>query len=354
MRALAALLLALAALPATAHPLAPGLLELTEVAPERYAVLWRTSVARAASGPVTPRLPETCTALSTPDERIEAGEALTRRWVVRCEGDLAGAALAVDGLDGSGINVIVRVVPLAGAPFSALLGADEPETIVALEPVGVFGPYLAMGMEHLVLGLDHLLFLLGLFLLVPGVRSLVATVTAFTLGHSVTLSLAVLGVVPMMSPLAELLIAASLLWVALALITRASRPGALPQKDLVTAPSQKPLPNLSVGGPLGPTSRWHHPSPPWLTAAAFGLIHGLGFAAALREAGLPADAVPLSLLAFNLGIEAAQLAVIALLLVAALAARRWSWPRPGPALAAHGIGAMAVCWMLERSFALIA
>jgi len=322
---------------AVAHPLAPGLLELTEVAPARYAVLWRSSVVRARSGQVEPRLPDECTRVSEPDVRLESGEAQVARWVVQCgPGGLAGRTLAIDGLEGSGINVIVRVVAPGQPEFKALLGAGEPSATLATAPEPVFARYLELGAQHLLGGLDHLLFLLGLFLLVPSLRVLVATVTAFTAGHSVTLSLAALGWVPIGQGPAELLISATVLVLGLEL----ARPAAVVTPFL-------------VGAAHGRDSFLRRK--PWLMASVFGLVHGLGFAGALREIGLPPQDLALSLFAFNLGIELAQLALIGAMLLGAAAWRRLpAAPRFAPAIPAYVVGSMAVCWLLERSVTLLA
>ena len=342
--------------PAFAHPLAPGLLELTEVAPARYAVLWRTSVARARGGKVEPRLPEECTRVAPPDVRLESGEAQAARWVIQCgPGGLAGRTLAIDGLEGSGINVIVRVVAPGQPEFKALLGAGEPAATLATAPEPVFMRYLELGAQHLLGGLDHLLFLLGLFLLVPSLRALVATVTAFTAGHSVTLSLAALGWVPIGQGPAELAIATTVLLLGLELARPAAvvankGPGSFSAD--ASSPKMKPAPFL-VGAAHGRDSLLRRK--PWLMAAAFGLVHGLGFAGALREIGLPPQDLALSLLAFNLGIESAQLALIGALLLCAAAWRRLpATPRLAPAIPAYLVGSMAVCWLLERSATLLA
>lgn len=325
MRILAALALLLPMEAALAHPLAPALLELQEVAPARYAVLWRTSVSRAGPAIVAPRLPAGCMAVSEPRPRIEDGEALVSRWLVQCAAGLDGAVLAVDGLAGSGINVIARVVARDGAEAKALLGADQPSFTVLPAKAAVFGPYFALGVSHLFRGYDHLLFLLGLVLLVRGWRALALTVTAFTLGHSLTLALAALGRIPPMAGAAELAIAGTLLVLALDLARPAGSPPTLLRRR------------------------------PWLAAGGFGLVHGLGFAATLAGIGLPAAAIPLSLLAFNLGIEAAQLAVVAALLAAgALLAKAPARAAAAAAqLPACVIGSLAVCWCLERSAGLL-
>jgi hypothetical protein len=331
MKRLIAALALLLPLGAAAHPLAPGLLELTQVGPTRYAVLWRTPVVRSGAITVEPHLPSECIATAPPTVQPGSAEVMTARWLVECAGGLEGKALAVDGLPGSGINVIVRVVPrdsAEGPVFQALLGADQ--SAVALMPITerVFARYLALGAEHLGAGADHLLFLLGLFLLVGAdARKLVVTVTAFTVGHGLTLVAVTLGFVPLPQAVAEALIAATVLALAVELSRAWTAPAA-------------------------------HPSllrrRPALMAGVFGLIHGFGFAGALREVGLPMQEVPLALLGFNVGIELAQLALVAALWLAARALRARPVPRAAHALPAYFIGSMAACWLLERAAGLLA
>lgn len=327
-RAGLALLLLGAVHGAAAHPLAPALLQFDELAPGRYAVTWRTPVARMGSADVAPRLPPACAEQGERRSVIENNEALVERWTVACGGaGLAGQALAVSGLAESGINVIVRIVPRAGAPAAALLDAAAPAfTIEPARAAGaVFRDFVAMGVAHLLTGPDHLLFLLGLVLLVRRLRPLVATITAFTVGHSLTLALAALDVVRFNPAAAELGIAASIVAVAV---------------TLAQPPAARPL-----------LARR-----PWLMAGGFGLLHGLGFAGALLDAGLPAGEVPLSLLGFNLGIELAQLLVVAAALAAAAAWRRapaWRAPRWAGAAPVYAMGAVAACWCWERAFALL-
>jgi hypothetical protein len=351
MKRLVAALALLLPLEATAHPLAPGLLELTQVAPTRYAVLWRTPVVRSGAITVEPRLPTECIATAPPSVQPGSAEVMTARWLVECAGGLEGKTLAVDGLPGSGINVIVRVAGQDGSVFQALLGADQAAVIVNLAAEPVFRHYVALGAEHLLAGLDHVLFLLGLFLLVgaapvgappvgaahvgaahgrEALRKLMFTVTAFTAGHSITLGAVTVGFGPLPQAVAETLIAATVLVLALEL----SRPWAAP---------------TSAGVGLSLLRRR-----PALMAAVFGLIHGLGFAGALREIGLPAQDLPLALLGFNVGIELGQLALVAALWLGAQALRARPVPRAAHAVPAYLIGSMAACWLLERAAGLLA
>jgi hypothetical protein len=330
MRALAkaafALLLAWPAIGA-AHPLAPALLELRASTAERYEVRWLTSVARVRGVEVAPVLPARCRTLGTPRTALRGGEAVESTWAVQCDGGLAGGTIHVDGLDGSGIQVVLRI-EAAGAPaVSAILDARAPAFAVPRQPTAGarWLAYGVLGVEHLLGGLDHVLFVVGLLGVVRGARKLVVAITAFTLGHSLTLAAATLGVVRVDPALTELGIALSLVAVALGMLRPHDAPGLIAR----------------------------HPG---ALTLAFGLLHGLGFAGVLGGMALEQDAIVAALLAFNLGIEAGQLAVVAAALALARLARdvawsQWTISRLAPA---YMIGSLAACWCLERTAALLA
>lgn len=318
---LLALLLALAS-PAAAHRLAPSYLELREEAPGVFAVLWRTPQLVARGARPAPVLP--C------ERRGEASAALEpAAWLERstlaCPGGLVGQELRVEGLAGSGTDAIVRIAFADGREVRAVLSAARPALRVPAREsaLAVGAAYLRLGVEHLATGLDHALFVLGLLLLLRGGRPLLLAITAFTLGHSATLAAASLGGVRLPAAPVEVAIAASLVALAGAL----ARP---------------------AGSAPAPLAR--HPV---LLPFAFGLLHGLGFAGTLAEAGLPGHALPLALLAFNAGIELGQLAIVALAapVVAALARA----PLPPRAflceLPATALGGLGVYLALERSAA---
>lgn len=173
--------------------------------------------------------------------------------------------------------------------------------------------FIVMGAEHIVGGIDHLLFLVALLALVRGVWPTVAIVTAFTMAHSVTLSLAALGLVDVPSRIVEPLIAASIVWVALE----------------------------NVLAPAGTGRRW-------LVAAVFGLVHGLAFASALRGLGLPPDAMVRALIGFNIGVELGQLAFIAVVLPPlAWASRPGHLPRL-PRIVSLAVACLGAAWFVER------
>jgi hypothetical protein len=325
----AAALLAMLLWPAAAaaHPLAPALLELHGTAAGHYEVRWLTSVARVRGVEVTPVLPARCEALSAPRTAVRDGEALESTWTVRCEDGLPGATIHVDGLEGSGIQVVLRIVAPGAPAVSAILDArapafEVPQHAGVAERVLAYG---ALGVEHLATGLDHVLFVLGLLFVLRGARALVLSITAFTLGHSLTLAAATLGWLRVDPALTELGIALSLMAVALAMLRPAGAPGLLAR----------------------------HPA---AVTLAFGLLHGLGFAGALSAIGLAQDEIVPALLAFNFGIEAGQLAVIAAALALARLARgaawsQWTISRAAPA---YMIGSLAACWCLERGATLLA
>jgi hypothetical protein len=204
----------------------------------------------------------------------------------------------------------------------ARLSPDAPAVVVEAAPGAweVAGTYLALGVEHIALGIDHLLFVLGLLWVVEGARRLVATITAFTVAHSVTLAASALGWVRLAQQPVEAAIALSIVFVAGEIAhARQGRPGLAHRA-------------------------------PWLVAGAFGLLHGFGFAGALREVGLPENAIPLALACFNVGVELGQLAAIALALGLAALARRARLPRPPWAwrVPAYAIGSLAAFWTFER------
>jgi hydrogenase/urease accessory protein HupE len=321
MRALLLILGVLLGGGAAAHPLAPALLSLHEIAPERYTVLWRSALLRVRGAELAPAWPPACSA-ERRHAGTDAGEAAwVEHWMLHCPGGLEGREVGVSGLDRAGINVILRIQPRHGAPQQALLDAARSHYAVAPAEAapGVFARYLGLGVEHLLLGPDHLLFVLGLLLLVRGLRALFWTITAFTLGHSLTLSLAALGLVRINPMLTELAIAASILWLATAILRR---------RD-------------------GSSRR------PWIMAGLFGLLHGLGFAGALAETGLPPDEIGQALLAFNLGIELGQLAVVLLALGLVRAVRGFAQRPPvwmaARVAAAYVVGTFAAYWCWNRA-----
>jgi len=305
-----------------AHPLDPALLEIEESEAAPVRALWRVPAVQPRGAPLRPVLPGRCQAIEPAVVTPGQGQ-VSLRWRLDCGGrSLAGEEIAVEGLAARHTEALVRLRLADGRLVQAVLRGDAPSLVVPHRagPARVLLDYAALGFDHILEGLDHLLFVLGLVLLVDGRRRLLATVTAFTAGHSITLSLAVLGLLRVPPAPVEALIAASILAVAVELARKAE-------------------------GRAIPLWR----SPP-AVALAFGLLHGLGFAGALARVGLPAEEIPLALLAFNGGIELGQLLFVVLILLvrARLAALPLPWPRAALRLPAYGIGSLAAFWVFER------
>jgi hypothetical protein len=167
---------------------------------------------------------------------------------------------------------------------------------------------------------DHLLFVSGLLLLVSGVGRLAKTISAFTVSHSVTLSLATLGVVHVPPAPVEAVIALSILLVACEIVRGPQTPPSLAQRK------------------------------PWLVAFTFGLLHGLGFAGGLSEVGLPAGHIPLALALFSVGVEIGHFAFVAVVLAVIAAIRRWTITPPVWAwrVPPYAIGSVAAYWVIQR------
>ena len=319
-----------------AHGLKPSLLELREQPNGRFEVFWKEPESPQAGALIKPALPVSCTTVEPP--RVSEAEGKrTTRWLADCgpEG-LTGRTIAVSGLDVSKTDVLLRLRLADGRQVNEVLSSRRPKFEVPERerPGRVLASYLGLGVHHILLGADHLIFVLGLLLLASSRRRLVATITAFTVGHSVTLSLVVLGLLHLPSAPVEVAIALSILVLAVEL----ARPG---------VPSGASSDSRGTASERRPSLMRRHP---WGLALGFGLLHGLGFAGALAEVGLPPSEVPLALFSFNAGIEAGQLIFV----VAVLAALRAFRPLQGrlptwaPGIPVYVMGTLAAFWVFER------
>ena len=319
--------LVLVASPAAAHRLAPSLLAIDEAADGAIAVSFKMARQQPSGAEVAPELPESCEPIERPQVEGDA-QSVTVRWTARCAAGLVGARVGVRGLAESDTNTIVRIALRDGRRVQAVLHAGAPSLVVPerASALAAFRDYLRLGALHIATGFDHLLFVFGLVLLARGLTPLLWTVTAFTAGHSVTLSLAALGLVRFPTGPIELAIAATILVLALELARgeRADRESALRRR-------------------------------PWAVAFAFGLLHGLGFAGALASVGLPQEEIPVALFSFNVGIELGQVGFVATVLAlrrlfapALVAAPAWLARVPVTAM-----GSLAVYWCLDRGAQLL-
>ena len=246
----------------------------------------------------------------------------SKRWSISRKQGLVGMSIAIDGLMVSRSEVLMRIEYLDSSTITERLTPYSSQFVVQEKPswLATAWTYFVLGVEHILVGLDHLLFVFVLLLLVSDTRKLIFTVTAFTAAHSITLALSSLNVIRIPVPPIEACIALSIVLVAVEIVRNdQGKPGVASQR-------------------------------PWLLAFLFGLLHGLGFASALAQIGLPTNAIITGLVVFNLGVEVGQLIfVFAVLLV-------WKfityfsntlplWQRKVPA---YGTGAIASFWMFER------
>jgi hydrogenase/urease accessory protein HupE len=316
-----AIVLLIGGAPAFGHGLDPAFLSLRDAGGGVFDVTWRTAAERLPGANVQPILPARCRQIGPANSEV-GPDHVTLRWAVNCGGHgLSGETIGVQDLDAAKINALLRVEEAGRPTVQVVLNPARTSFAVPEQPssLDVVRDYAALGVEHILTGPDHLLFVFGMLLLVPRGIALLKTVTAFTLGHSITLSAAALGIAAVPSRPIELLIALSVLALAVELTGAADR--------------------------ATPLRRF-----PWLMAAGFGLLHGFGFAGALAETGLPAGDIPVALLSFNAGIEVGQLCFVAVVLLAGAAARR---SVPAALRMRHGavysMGVLAAFWCIERA-----
>ena len=309
-----------------AHRFAPSLLKFVQTSEYNYNVVWKTPTEATSNILLRPFWPVSCVVWAEKPVSRE-GTGTVSSWTLDCsqmgaEG-LVGQRLGVKGLAENQASAMVMLSLLDGRSYQSVVNAEAMEFLIPAQPAQskVMTEYSVLGAEHIWEGPDHLMFVFGLLLLVGGGARLLWTVTAFTVGHSVTLALVTLGFLTYPVALIEFAIAVSIFVLALAL-TRKDDSGIFKRH-------------------------------PWWLASGFGLLHGMGFAGALAEIGLPQGNVPLALLFFNIGIEIGQIAFLVLVL-----ALWWSVNRgivlqrvaiqkrlPIPVYLLGGLSAM---WCIER------
>ena len=300
----------------------PAYLEFKQRADDSYEVLWKVpALGQEARLALELKLPADCEYLSGPNGSFEGGAHLQRSRI-RCHGGLTGHAIRIRGLAGSSTEVLARVERQDGTTQVARLLPANPGFMVEVSATAsdTAWTYFKLGVHHILTGADHLLFVLGLIVLVNSVRRLMWTVTAFTIAHIITLAAATLGLVQVPQLPVEAVIALSIVFVV---------------GEIVHAHRGRPGVTLRL---------------PWLVAFIFGLLHGLGFAGALREVGLPQKDIPVALFTFNIGVEAGQLLFIAAVLAVAAILKK-TLPRAtraAPVAIAYAIGSVASFWTIAR------
>lgn len=314
--ALVALLLAalsLVAAPARAHEMTMAEMEVREVAPGDFIWLWAAANDKRPMGDdLQPKWPERCEVAPS---------------ALRCGAEGLKGTLSIDGVGERYSAAMIKVIWLDGQTRVYTLTSAQPSVQLygsADDRRGmgeIAKAYVVLGVEHILSGIDHLLFVASLLFLVGFNKRLIGTITAFTLAHSLTLACSVFGLITLRSPPVEACIALSIV--------------------LVAGESLRERETLAKRIPA-------------LVSFLFGLVHGLGFAGALKDVGLPQRHLPLALLCFNVGVELGQLLMVGLVfgLVRLPISQRYLGRARRPAL--YAVGAVAAYWSWLRVAAILA
>ena len=320
----AGLLLAFLCLPftATADEFRPALLNITEREGGWVDVTWKVPTMGDQVLALTPVMPEFLQQMGPGSGQQVSGAWLETKSYSTAGQVLNGATVSIDGLVKVPADVVVRVHLVDGTEHSAILRSVNnsytiPEQVTRTE---LAVSYWKMGTIHILEGMDHLLFLLTLLLIVNGFIPLLKTVTAFTIAHSLTLALATLGIVHIPPVPTEAVISLSIVLLAVEVVHKNQ-------------------------GILTSSERF-----PWLVAFTFGLVHGLGFAGALSEIGVPQNEVPLALLMFNVGVETGQVLFVTVvsLLLAGLHRLHGRSALTLSRATPFAIGGIAAYWTIDR------
>ncbi|MCM5662493.1 HupE/UreJ family protein [Galbibacter mesophilus] len=302
------------------HEIRPAYLQITQTEENSYQLLWKVPRRGDLVISLRPVFPEGFTLKETERYRI-TGDAKIFNFELEADRPLAGEQISIHNLNKTLVDVLVTVKYLNGEKVTLIVKPENPQVTLPgkTEKWEVVKTYTILGVEHILFGIDHLLFVLALIIITKGFGKIVRTITAFTLAHSITLSMAVLGVANLPGPPVEAVIALSIVFLAVEIIKN------IQGKETLT--SKKP----------------------WLVAFTFGLLHGFGFAGALADVGLPQTEIPLALAFFNIGVEVGQiLFVVTTLAVIWLLQRYKKWPIWLKKAPAYAIGTLAAFWVIER------
>ena len=339
---------------AFAHEVRPAYLELGQTGPETYDVLWKVpGQGENLRFGIYVEFPAACTNVTQPLGSM-INNAYTERWTVKCPGGLNGGTIHIAGLAGTVVDVLVRFQHLDGREQVIRLSPSDPSFVVEASPSRwrVAATYLWLGTDHILTGVDHLLFVLGLVLITKAASgegqvasggprtappwyhwslatrhwTLLKTITAFTIAHSITLAVATLGYASAPLPPLNAAIALSILFLGPEIV-RVWR------------------------GETSLTIRY-----PWVVAFVFGLLHGFGFASGLKATGLPQTDIAWALFLFNIGVEIGQLFFVFLILALAWSYRQLEirWARWALALPGYTVGTLGAFWTIQRTVILIA
>jgi hydrogenase/urease accessory protein HupE len=308
--------------PAFAHESQPGLLEIKQLAEDRYDVIWKAPIYYGEPHPARLQMPENWKDLVQPTERRMSDSIIFHRIVEVGQKSIEGAIVRFPGLESTITDVYVRLTRLDSTMMTAVVRPTRPFVELRGERSwhATAGEYIGLGFHHILLGVDHLLFVLGLLLIVQSRMVLLKTITSFTVAHSITLAIATLGFARAPLPPLNAAVALSIFFLGPEIVR-----------------SWRGETSLAI-------------SYPWIVAFVFGLLHGFGFASGLSTTGMPKAELPWALLCFNVGVELGQLTFVFLALALA-----WSfkileirWPRWALAIPGYTVGSLGAYWTIQR------
>jgi hydrogenase/urease accessory protein HupE len=298
----------------SAHEFNPAHLVIDEIADNEYQINWMYPIKN-----IGPRaeiiFPETCS--SEAQSPYQQGKYLVEKIDLICVEPLKGQTIEVINLSVL-TDALVTFTDGNNDVFEGLMNLKEPRLMVPINKQSIPSSYLTLGIDHLISGVDHILFILGLMFLVSGTLNLIKTITAFTVAHSITLGLSVLGLISLPQATVEAVIALTIIFLALEI-----------------------------------SEKKYYKSTPWLIAFGFGLLHGLGFANALTEIGIANEQLLFSLLFFNLGIEAGQLLMIPVFGALIWLAYKFNKYNQSATCVSYVLGSMGFFWLINRTIGII-
>ncbi|NCF52786.1 HupE/UreJ family protein [Gammaproteobacteria bacterium] len=324
------LLLLILASVANAHDARPNYVQISETTSNNFSVMWKVPASVPGAALPFPTLPDGCAAEQPPTWQA-AGAEFVGQQVFVCDAGLSGRTVGIEfPAYNPSLSTLYKIRLANGEEHVRILRPDESAWTIpdAESRFAVAKEYTILGIEHIWIGIDHLLFVACLLFIARGARRLLVTITGFTVAHSITLALSALDLVRIPTPPVEAAIALSVVFLAWEIVKGEES-------------------SLAYRFPV-------------VVSSSFGLLHGFGFAAVLRDIGLPQTELPTALLFFNVGVEIGQILFVLTLLVAFFAlrpllVRSLQW---GPDDAVHWtsltipasyvIGSVASYWMIDR------
>ena len=298
----------------SAHEFNPAHLVVNEVAENEYQINWMYPIKNIGQRAEI-IFPQECS--SEAQSPYQQGKYLAEKIDLICSKSLKGQTIEVTNLSVL-TDALVTMTDRNNDGFEGLMNLKEPKLVVPIKKQSLPSSYLNLGIDHLISGPDHILFILGLMFLVSGILNMIKTITAFTVAHSITLGLSVLGLISLPQATVEAVIALTIVFLALEI-----------------------------------SENKRYKKTPWLIAFGFGLLHGLGFANALTEIGIANEQLLLSLLFFNLGIEAGQLLMIPIFGVLIWLAYKFNKYNQSATCVSYVLGAMGFFWLINRTIGII-